>query len=213
MGVKAQSGGSTVAPGGMGVKGHRTGAGRAVCVERSCSAVPQSSHGYAVSEHDGPLATSRSEAPHPSEDARTCSCPPLVGKERVGARVRRRYDTPRTPLDRVLARPGIDARVATERRDSLDPFALARAIDQQLERIYALANARHSPQVASTVPNGAVAVRRRVRPRLTTKPAALRRFHPRSHLRWRDDPFFGHILKWLDRGAAAGPSSAGSPAL
>ena len=36
----------------------------------------------------------------------------LIGKERVGARVRRRYDAPRTPLDRVLGCPGLDAEVA-----------------------------------------------------------------------------------------------------
>ena len=30
-------------------------------------------------------------------------------------------------------------------RARLDPFALARSIQQQLERIYALANPRHSP--------------------------------------------------------------------
>ena len=32
----------------------------------------------------------------------------LVRKERVGARLRRRYDTPRTPLDRLLACPAAD---------------------------------------------------------------------------------------------------------
>jgi hypothetical protein len=98
----------------------------------------------------------------------------LLGKERVGARVRRRYDGPRTPLERVLACPEIDARVAADlrrHRDSLDPFALARAIDQQLERIYALANARHSPPASTTAPPP-VPVIRRVRPRLSIKPAA-----------------------------------------
>jgi hypothetical protein len=72
----------------------------------------------------------------------------LLCKERVGSRVRRRYDTPRTPLERVLACPETDARVVAELRrqgDRLDPFALARAIDQHLERIYALANPRHRP--------------------------------------------------------------------
>ena len=96
----------------------------------------------------------------------------LVAKERVGSRVRRRYDTPRTPLERVLACPEIDARVAEllrRQRDRLDPFALARAIDQQLERIYALANSRHSPPASVTAP-APVSVTRRVRPRLSIKP-------------------------------------------
>ena len=34
----------------------------------------------------------------------------LLAKERVGARVRRRYDAPRTPLERVLACPEITPR-------------------------------------------------------------------------------------------------------
>jgi hypothetical protein len=72
----------------------------------------------------------------------------LVRKERVGARVRRRYDAPRTPLERVRACSDADgAKVAalTALRDRLDPFALARAIDHKLERLYALANHRQSP--------------------------------------------------------------------
>jgi hypothetical protein len=72
----------------------------------------------------------------------------LVRKERVGSRLRRRYDTPRTPLERVLAsaevdRVKVDALIAL--RDRLDPFALAASIDRQLEAIFALANHRQSP--------------------------------------------------------------------
>src|SRR2546425_6693184 len=72
----------------------------------------------------------------------------LVRKERVGARLRRRYDTPRTPLERVLACAHIDhAKVAAlvALRDRLDPFVLAATIDRQLEAIFALANHRQSP--------------------------------------------------------------------
>ncbi len=98
----------------------------------------------------------------------------LLAKERVGARVRRRYDAPRTPLERVLACPEITPQVAAElqrQRDRLDPFALAAAIDTKLERIYALANPHHRPP-ASAEPPAPVAVRRRVRPRLSLKPVA-----------------------------------------
>jgi len=98
----------------------------------------------------------------------------LLAKERVGARVRRRYDIPRTPLERVLACPEIVPEVAAElqrQRDRLDPFALAAAIDHKLERIYALANPHHRPPLSADPP-AAVAVRRRVRPRLSLKPAA-----------------------------------------
>jgi len=76
----------------------------------------------------------------------------LLAKERVGARVRRRYDIPRTPLERVLACPEIAPEVAAElqrQRDRLDPFALAAAIDHKLERIYALANPHHRPPLSA----------------------------------------------------------------
>src|SRR6266851_5796697 len=96
----------------------------------------------------------------------------LLRKERIGSRVRRRYDAPRTPLERVLAGPGLPPEVAAQlqrQRDGLDPFALARAIEQQLERIYALANPRHSAPAAPAIPAGPV--RRTVRKRLSIKPS------------------------------------------
>jgi len=76
----------------------------------------------------------------------------LVRKERVGARLRRRYDAPRTPLERVLACADVDhAKVAAlvALRDRLDPFVLAATIDRQLEAIFALANHRQSPARAA----------------------------------------------------------------
>src|SRR6058998_3102119 len=79
----------------------------------------------------------------------------LVRKERVGARLRRRYDAPRTPLERVQTSLGIDpAQVAalTALRDRLDPFALAQTIDHKLERLYALANHRQSPRPVTVSP-------------------------------------------------------------
>ena len=94
----------------------------------------------------------------------------LVRKERVGSRVRRRYDAPRTPLERVLACPEIRPELAAQlrrQRDGLDPFTLARAIEQQLERIYARANPRHRPPAASAHP---APVRRPTRKRLSINP-------------------------------------------
>ncbi len=74
----------------------------------------------------------------------------LLRKERVGARVRRRYEAPRTPFERVAACPQADptavARLAALRA-RLDPFALAHTIDQKLERIYALAHHPVRPPV------------------------------------------------------------------
>jgi hypothetical protein len=72
----------------------------------------------------------------------------LVRKVRVGARVRRDYDTPQTPLDRVRACPTAEpAKVAklVALRARLDPVALAARIDRQLERVYALAHRRAVP--------------------------------------------------------------------
>ena len=99
----------------------------------------------------------------------------LLRKERVGSRVRRRYEAPRTPLDRVLACPEIRPAVTAQlrrQRDGLDPFALAQAIDQQLDRIYALANPRHrAPAIATGAPAAPAAVPRPVRTRLSIKPS------------------------------------------
>src|SRR6266849_197167 len=72
----------------------------------------------------------------------------LVSKLRVGSRLRRRYDAPRTPLERVQAAPQQDrAKVAAllALRQRLDPFVLAQTIDAKIERLYALANHRQSP--------------------------------------------------------------------
>jgi IS30 family transposase len=73
----------------------------------------------------------------------------LVRKERVGSRIRRRYDAAKTPFARVLeskaVRPTVVARL-TALRDELDPFALSRSVAVQLDRIHALANHRRSPR-------------------------------------------------------------------
>jgi hypothetical protein len=73
----------------------------------------------------------------------------LLRKVRVGSKVRRVYDGPRTPLERVQACPQADRAQVTRLeglRKSLDPFQLARTIDRKLERIYRLANRRLSPK-------------------------------------------------------------------
>ena len=73
----------------------------------------------------------------------------LVKKVRVGSKVRRVYDAPQTPFERVRASQQADpAHVATLKNllQSLDPFELAKAIDRKLERIHELANRRGSPK-------------------------------------------------------------------
>ncbi len=81
----------------------------------------------------------------------------LQRKERLGARLRRTYDAPQTPLDRVRACPQADpAKVAVlvRQRAQLDPFILAARVDQQLAHLYTLANHQRglapSPGAAGT---------------------------------------------------------------
>jgi hypothetical protein len=79
----------------------------------------------------------------------------LIEKRRVGARLQRRYDGPRTPLERVKASPGHDAakvKTLVRVQQTLDPFALAARIDQGLARVYQLANQRVSPAVTTKKP-------------------------------------------------------------
>jgi len=73
----------------------------------------------------------------------------LLKKERRGARLVRKYDKPKTPLDRLIeSGKGDAAKIAEFKklRDNLDPFELSAAIDRKLKRIYSLANRRWSPR-------------------------------------------------------------------
>jgi hypothetical protein len=71
----------------------------------------------------------------------------LLSKSRVGSKLKRRYDQPQTPLQRLAACPQADPLKLAELQkltDATDPFDLANAIEQKLERIYQLANQRVS---------------------------------------------------------------------
>ena len=73
----------------------------------------------------------------------------LLKKVRVGSKVRRVYDAPQTPLERVLASTSAhpdQAAALKKLRTSLDPFQLGKAIEQKIEAIYEMANRRLSPQ-------------------------------------------------------------------
>src|SRR5437879_13331358 len=73
----------------------------------------------------------------------------LLQKVRVGSKVRRVYDGPRTPLERVRACPQADRAQVTRLegpRNSLDPFQLARTLGRQVERISRLGNQRLRPR-------------------------------------------------------------------
>ena len=72
----------------------------------------------------------------------------LSEKVRVGSKLRRHYDKPLTPLERLLACPLADPaklQALKKLREATDPFALAKTIEQKLQRIYQLANHRVSP--------------------------------------------------------------------
>jgi hypothetical protein len=74
----------------------------------------------------------------------------LVKKVRVGSKVRRVYDAPQTPLERVMASAAVHPEqiaALKKLRASLDPFQLGKVIERKLEGIYEMANPRHSPQV------------------------------------------------------------------
>jgi len=73
----------------------------------------------------------------------------LMKKTRVGSKLKRSYDKPQTPLERVLQCPQADpvkVQRLKRRRDQTDPFELAKRLEQKLERIFEMANQRVSPQ-------------------------------------------------------------------
>ena len=73
----------------------------------------------------------------------------LIKKSRVGSKLMRSYDKPQTPLERVLQCPQADpVKIEQLKRpgDQTDPFELAKRIEHKLERIFAMANQRVSPQ-------------------------------------------------------------------
>jgi len=73
----------------------------------------------------------------------------LSKKTRVGSKLKRRYDKPQTPLERLLNCPQADP-LKTQQlkrlRERTDPFELAKRMEQKLERIFEMANHRISPQ-------------------------------------------------------------------
>jgi hypothetical protein len=67
----------------------------------------------------------------------------LVEKERIGTKLRRRYDIPQTPLDRLVAHfdsqaTPLNLEHLQDQRKRLDPFALSQSIDDHLAQIIQL---------------------------------------------------------------------------
>jgi transposase InsO family protein len=72
----------------------------------------------------------------------------MANKVRVGSKVRRVYDAPQTPLERVVRSGQANPRRVAELvqlQNRLAPFELARIIDRKLKHIYDLANRGLSP--------------------------------------------------------------------
>ncbi len=77
----------------------------------------------------------------------------LIGKVRVGSKLRRRYDAPQTPLDRLWTYQhgnGHKVRALHQQRERLNPFELAQSVEQQLEHIWRMAQPLRRPSATQT---------------------------------------------------------------
>jgi len=73
----------------------------------------------------------------------------LLRKERIGSRVKRVYDKPQTPFQRVIAsKQGDPVKIAELQKLSatLNPFDLTKTIENKLDRLFKLANGKQSPK-------------------------------------------------------------------
>ncbi|MBT9166872.1 MAG: hypothetical protein DDT19_00196 [Syntrophomonadaceae bacterium] len=73
----------------------------------------------------------------------------LLKKERLGSRLKRLYDKPKTPFERVLeSNEGDQIKIAELKKlqNTLSPFDLAQTIEKKLDHIFTLANIRQSPK-------------------------------------------------------------------
>jgi hypothetical protein len=98
----------------------------------------------------------------------------LLRKDRVGARVRRRYDAPRTPLQRLQASGGADPaklQALDALARTLNPFELARRVDEGLARVYRLATL---PRGRTPLQSLRGAARQSATPRPPTSPLTSR---------------------------------------
>lgn len=76
----------------------------------------------------------------------------LLNKVRVGSKTRRRYDAPKTPLDRVIDSgkgEALKIEQLNQLRTQIDPFQLSKTIEHKVDRIIKMANGRHSSKAAA----------------------------------------------------------------
>jgi hypothetical protein len=80
----------------------------------------------------------------------------LAGKKRIGSKLRRRYEAPQTPLQRLETSGKADPERLAElqlQRSRLDPFELSRTIEAKLKGIFALS---HETPALAPPPGGEV---------------------------------------------------------
>ena len=110
----------------------------------------------------------------------------LIRKERIGARVRRVYDAPTTPLDRLVREgQGDPHRLAqlVALRSRLDPITLSDRIQKKIDHVHRVARRAaadpHAPASATTRPVSRRGVSR-AHPLLTPPPQGGGRPHPET---------------------------------
>jgi len=76
----------------------------------------------------------------------------LVGKERDGSKVRKKYDEPRTPFERAIEAGAVGGEVRAAFEAALSergPLALKRRMDAEIERLWRLEAAGARPSAAA----------------------------------------------------------------
>lgn len=75
----------------------------------------------------------------------------LIRKTRIGARIKKEYDLPKTPYQRLLDSADLSEEAKNKLRlryENLNPFALSEGLDKRLERFFWLIKRRHQRRVA-----------------------------------------------------------------
>lgn len=134
----------------------------------------------------------------------------LCGKERHGAKLRRSYDQPATPSERLLCHPSIDSDIKAKlrsQRAQIDPMKLLHDIRKSQEALAALASGSSAPQGPGRESLGQFLAEL---PRLwrAGEVRATHRSHSVKphHWRTRKDPFetvWYDVLLWLQQSPAA----------
>jgi hypothetical protein len=130
-------------------------------------------------------------------------CVKLKRKVRIGSKLTRRYERPKTPWQRVLASPHRDrAKVAALKAllKTLDPFELAKTIDQKLSAIYRMSST-HKRQGSRPLPKILPAARRVKAQEDFNRPEYSKPLDPIPHNldSWWYDPKQNPVLKIKDQ--------------